>query len=200
MKPNQHYHLFGGEHSYCLPGMDGYIDEYEDVEHAMKAAEGGQYDWAHIVEVAPVGLQIVQVGKWNPGLKRMVWQADYSPLKYRDQYIKTFCSVMKSGILLISKISASRNWSTKSRVQLISNALSLYDDIQLELGTMGIDQQNTSLHLARQIIEQMLTCMRRVQFSYNEKLEWNRWSKNAAALLDSTKDLSWYTDQWDKNL
>ncbi len=191
-------HLFGGEHSYCLPGMDGYVGQYDEIEHAMRAAEGNQYDWAHIIQVAPLGLQIVQVGRWNDGLKRMIWQADFSPVKQRDRYIKTFCSVMYAGVLLIGKISATRRGETRQRIALMTQALSLYDDIQMQIGTMAIEQQNASIHLSRQVIGQMLMSMRRVQLSHKERQDWNRWSDNASALLNSTKDLQLFTDQWEQ--
>lgn len=194
------YYLFGGEHTYCLPGMDGYIGAYDEVEHAMKSAEGNEYDWVHIAQPSPLGLKIIQVGRWNDGLKRMVWQADFSPVKQRDRYIKTFCSVMYSGVLLIGKLSCNRDRIPKSRMALMTQALSLYDDIQMELGTMATDSQNTSIHLARQIIEQMICKLKAIPLSHKQQQELNRWIVNANALLDSTKDLNLFTDQWEKSL
>jgi hypothetical protein len=183
------YHLFGGEHAYCLPGMDGYVGQYEDVEHAMKVAESNKYDWAHIVTVAPLELQIIQVGRWNDGLRRMVWQADLSPASQRDRMIKTFCSVMKAGVLLIGKISCDRTWIPRRRSVLMFNVLSLYDEIQMERDTMTADMQNSAIHLSRQYIEQMTTCMNQVQLSKKEKQEWGRWQTNAHGLLETTKDM-----------
>lgn len=192
------YHLFGGEHAYCLPGMDGYVGKYDDIEHAMKVASNACYDWAHITQVTPLEIQIVQVGRYNPGLKTMIWQADVSPLKIRDRYIKTFCSVMKSGVLIIGQISVARKDTPVSRMTVCMNALSLYDDIQCELGSMPTEIANSSIHLARQIIAQMIKVMGRVQLSHKEKLEWNRWVTNASALLDSTKDMQLFEDRWEK--
>lgn len=195
---NTGYHLFGGEHAYCLPGMDGYVGKYDDIEHAMKVAANACYDWSHIVEATALELKIVQVGRYNPGLKTMVWQADVGPAKIRDRYIKTFCSVMRSGVLLIGKLSCTRDRIPHSRMVIMTNALSLYDDIQSELGSMPTDVANSSIHLARQVIGQMIECMRRVQLSHKEKLEWNRWLNNASVLLDSTKDMQLFEDRWEK--
>lgn len=200
MQSNSCVHLFGGEHAYCLPGMDGYVGQYDDIENAMKAAQDNQYDWAHISAFAPHGLQIVQVGRWNDALKRLVWQEDFSPVKQRDRYVKTFCSVIYSGVLLIGKLSVHRDRVPITRTRLMAQALSLYDDIQMELGTMATEQQNASMHLARQIIKRMIECMRRVQLSHRERQEWAKWCSNAQALLDSTKDLNLFTDQWEANI
>lgn len=200
MQTHHCYHLFGGEHAYCLPGIDGYVGQYDELEHAMRVAEGNAYDWAHIAESAPIGLQIVQVGRWNEGLRRIVWQADFSPVKERDRYVKTFCSVMYSGVLLIGKLSVTRDRPSPNRLHLLVQALSLYDDIQSELGTMATEQQNTSIHLIRQIIGQMIASMRRVQLSHKERGEWAKWCGNAQALLDSTKDLDLFSDRWEKSI
>jgi hypothetical protein len=191
------YHLFGGEHAYCLPGMDGYVGQYEDVEHAMKVAESNKYDWAHIVTVAPLELQIIQVGRWNDGLKRMVWQADLSPESQRERYIKTFCSVMRSGVMLVGKISSQRRWSPPKRIQLMINVLTLYDDIQMNMGTMPVDMQNSAIHLARQYIGQIIEAMHWVQLSKKEKQEWTRWQVNANGILEATKDMVLFGDRWE---
>lgn len=200
MQNNHCCHLFGGEHAYCLPGIDGYVGQYDDIENAMQFAQNNKYDWAHIVEITPLGLQVIQVGRWSEALKRLVWQADFSPVKQRDRYIKTFCSVMYSGVLLIGKLSTTRRRGSDTRMGIMANALSLYDDIQLEIGTMATEQQNTSIHLARQIIGQMITCMRRIQLSHRERQEWAKWCSNAQALLDSTKDLNLFSDRWEASL
>lgn len=198
MPTDINYHLFGGEHAYCLPGMDGYIGPYEEIELAQMAAESAHYDWVHIASITPLGIKVIQVGRYSPATKSIVWQADYSPQSDRDRLIKTFCSVMKAGTILIGLISVSRRGNYTARMRIMTNALKVYDDIQSQLGSMPVEEQNSSLYLARQVLKQMIVCMRRAQLSHKEKLDWNRWVSNANALLSSTKDMQLFEDRWEK--
>ena len=189
------YHLFGGEHEFCLPGMDGYVGQYGDIEHAMRVAEGSQFDWSHIVEVTPVELKIVNVGRWNAGLKTMVWQADYSPGNKRDTYLITFLTVMKTGIFLLGQLSGEREHTPKARIRLMTTGLNLYDEIQDAMLTLNPESSAIAVYLIRQVLAQLVASIQRPSMNRKQEQARRQWVHGATHLLKDTQNMMFSIDR-----
>lgn len=184
-----HVHLFGGEHEVCLPGMDGYVGPYDDMEQAMRVAESNQYDWAHITIITPLELKIVNVGRWNPGLKQMIWQAD-TYLTRREAYLKTFCAVMKGGVILLAQLPV-----TAVRMKLVMTATGLYEEIQSNLHTLSPETQGIAVYLIRQVITQMMTSVQRSAMPRKQEQMRRQWVAGASSLLKDTETLVFSEDR-----
>jgi hypothetical protein len=195
MQDTLNYHLFGGEHAYCLPGMDGYVSKYDDIETAMRIAEGSQFDWAHIVQVTPVELKIVNVGRWNAGLKQMVWQASYAPSNKRDTYLWTFLTVMKTGIMLLGQLSGEREHTPKARIKIMTTGLNLYDEIQDALHDMTPEASGIAVYLIRQVIAQLMASIQRPSMNRKQEQARKQWVHGASHLLKETEKITYAVDR-----
>lgn len=195
MQNNLNYHLFGGEYDYCSPGMDGYLGAYDEMEVAMRVAETGKYDWAHVIEITPLELKIVNVGRWNKGLSSMIWQANYEPKNNQDVHLRTVCMVMKSGVLMVGKLSSNRDRIPSERMTIMSNALHLLEEIQENMVGMTADMYTVSVYLLRQVISQLIESLKRMGMSYKERLERDQWIKNAYSFLKSTEEMVFSEDR-----
>lgn len=183
-------YLFGGEHEYCLPGMNGYIGQYDEIEEAMKIAEENQYDWAQVAKVSPLELRIVNVGKWDHKHKAMVWQAECGPQTKREAMLKTCASVMKGGLVLFAQIPPS-----KTRMRLTNTAIGLTEEIQATLTTMPADAQGVAVYMMRQLIAQMVKSVQRTGMTRKGEQQRRKWVSAATSLLKETEAMVFASDR-----
>ena len=177
-------HLFAGEHDLCRHGMNGYVDQFADVEDAMQVANRERYDWAQIVQVSPLELKIVNVGRWDSRRKRMHWQAESHPANQYQLYLKSFHAVLKGGAVILAQLPVS-----KLRARLLATSMGMCEEIQARLNQADDAAACGMIHVLRQVVKQYCATVQRTSVRRAQDKQRAVWLTAAARLLKETEQI-----------
>lgn len=136
--------LFAGDNDVCTPGIEAYIDNFPSADDAMERAEHDAFDWAQIVMVTGLGLQMVNVGKYNGKRQQIIWihderdiMAKHSEAEYR-QVIGILKVALDAAILLIDGLKLPDENMRSGRQKLLAEMVATSEQIQKELLTADL--------------------------------------------------------------
>lgn len=187
-------HLFAGEIDLCRHGMNGYVDQYPDVEDAMRVANRERYDWAQIVQVSPLKLETVNIGRWDNRTRTMVWQADTHPPQKHEAYLKTFHAVLKGGAVIMAQLPTS-----KVRARLLATSMGMGEEIQGRLETINDAEACALIYVLRQVVKQYSQTVQRTAMRKTQDKQRQTWLAAAAHLLKETAHITFSQDQLDQS-
>lgn len=183
------FYLFAGINEANQPGMEAYIDHFDDIDAAIGVANHGDYQWAHIVKMNGRGLVMVNAGKWDNRQREMRWIGDRLILTYNQAILRTARDLLRSGLVLLSFSPYSEKRAYLKQIIDVAD-----NDIQQCIEKPIEDNTRVMIYLARQLLSKVSDTINRAGLSRAKEKEQRQWNKLVDQFLKETRDIQFRID------